>query len=59
MSAPNPADEQAARAIESSLREAVRLGERPQVELDWLLGLPGHVRESGKMLRVAYKHAQP
>ncbi|KAG9073862.1 hypothetical protein FRC06_011104, partial [Ceratobasidium sp. 370] len=53
MPAADPADQQAARAIESSLCEAVTRRERPPVELDWLLALPKRIRRSGKLLEAA------
>ncbi|KAG8682005.1 hypothetical protein FRC08_015254 [Ceratobasidium sp. 394] len=58
MSAADPADQQAARAIEASLREAVTRRERPKVELDWLLALPKRIRRSGKLLEAAQMEAR-
>ncbi|KAG8714246.1 hypothetical protein FRC08_012171 [Ceratobasidium sp. 394] len=58
MPAANPADQQAARAIEASLREAVTRCERPKVELDWLLALPKRIRRSGKLLEAAQMEAR-
>ncbi|KAG8725722.1 hypothetical protein FRC10_007928, partial [Ceratobasidium sp. 414] len=58
MPAADPLDQQAARAIESSLREAVARRERPRVELDWLLALPKRIRRSGKLLETARAEAK-
>ncbi|KAG8680897.1 hypothetical protein FRC08_015974, partial [Ceratobasidium sp. 394] len=58
MPAIDPVDQQAARVIESSLREAVARRERPQVELDWFLALPKRVRRSGKLVEAALADAQ-
>ncbi|KAG8709590.1 hypothetical protein FRC08_018252 [Ceratobasidium sp. 394] len=58
MPAVDPADQQAARVIESSLRETVARRERPPVELDWFLALPKRVRRSGKLVEAALADAQ-
>ncbi|KAG8769591.1 hypothetical protein FRC12_004873 [Ceratobasidium sp. 428] len=53
MPANDPADQQAARAIESSLREAVNRLERPPVELEWYMALPKRIRRSAQLIEVA------
>ncbi|QRV92230.1 hypothetical protein RhiJN_20248 [Ceratobasidium sp. AG-Ba] len=58
MPAADPADQQAARTIESTLREAVQRGERPPVELSWFQALPKRIRRSGRLLETAQNEAQ-
>jgi hypothetical protein len=58
MPAADPEDQQAARAIEASLREAVKQLERPPIELDWFMALPKRVRRSGKLLEAAQVEAR-
>ncbi|KAG8699934.1 hypothetical protein FRC09_006278 [Ceratobasidium sp. 395] len=53
MPATDPADQSAAREIESSLRAAIESRERPPIELTWFLALPKRVRRSGKLLETA------
>ncbi|KAF8687065.1 hypothetical protein RHS03_10016, partial [Rhizoctonia solani] len=55
----DPADQKAARKIESLLQEAVIQGDCPPVELDWFLGLPDCTRNSGKLLQAALKLTEP
>ncbi|KAF8747624.1 hypothetical protein RHS01_11317 [Rhizoctonia solani] len=55
----DPANQKAAREIESSLREAVARGDCPPVELDWFLGLPDRTRNSSKLFQVALKLTEP
>ncbi|CCO31181.1 hypothetical protein BN14_05216 [Rhizoctonia solani AG-1 IB] len=55
----DPADQKAARKIESLLREAVARGDCPPVELDWFLGLPDRTRNSSKLLQAALKLTEP
>ncbi|KAG8749969.1 hypothetical protein FRC12_013131 [Ceratobasidium sp. 428] len=58
MPADDPADQNAARVIESSLREAVNRFERPPVELEWFLALPKRVRCSAQLIRAAQTECQ-
>ncbi|EUC54668.1 hypothetical protein RSOL_064780, partial [Rhizoctonia solani AG-3 Rhs1AP] len=58
MPAADPDDQQAARSIEQSLREAVERLERPLVELEWLIALPKRIRRSGRLLKTAQTEAQ-
>ncbi|KAG8725962.1 hypothetical protein FRC12_023843 [Ceratobasidium sp. 428] len=53
MPATDPADQSAARELESVLRIAVERRERPPVELSWFLALPKRIRRSGKLLETA------
>ncbi|KAG8732878.1 hypothetical protein FRC12_019050 [Ceratobasidium sp. 428] len=53
MPANDPADQQAARALESSLREAVNRLEQPPVELEWLMALPKRIRRSAQLIEAA------
>ncbi|KAG8705286.1 hypothetical protein FRC09_003045 [Ceratobasidium sp. 395] len=53
MPATDPADQSAARELESALRAAIERRERPPVELTWFLALPKRVRRSGKLLETA------
>ncbi|QRV96461.1 hypothetical protein RhiJN_24479 [Ceratobasidium sp. AG-Ba] len=53
MPASDPADQQAARAFESSLRQAVDRFERPPIELEWFLALPKRIRRSAQLIEVA------
>ncbi|KAG9073644.1 hypothetical protein FS749_014838 [Ceratobasidium sp. UAMH 11750] len=58
MPAEDPADQQAARDFESSLREAVAQLERPPIELNWFSALPKRVRRSARLLKVAEADAR-
>ncbi|KAG8716070.1 hypothetical protein FRC09_016072 [Ceratobasidium sp. 395] len=58
MPADDPADQNAARVIESSLRDAVNRLERPPVELEWFLTLPKRVRRSAQLIRAAQTECQ-
>ncbi|QRV75352.1 hypothetical protein RhiJN_03367 [Ceratobasidium sp. AG-Ba] len=53
MPAADPADQEAARALESALRAAVQGRERSPVELRWLMALPKRIRRSGRLLDAA------
>ncbi|KAG8711761.1 hypothetical protein FRC09_020414 [Ceratobasidium sp. 395] len=53
MPATDPADQSAARELESALRIAIERRERPRVELTWFLALPKRIRRSGKLLETA------
>ncbi|QRV83169.1 hypothetical protein RhiJN_11185 [Ceratobasidium sp. AG-Ba] len=53
MPAANPADQQAARAIKSSLRDAVNRLEQPPIELKWFLALPKRVQRSAQLIEAA------
>ncbi|KAG8762846.1 hypothetical protein FRC12_008820 [Ceratobasidium sp. 428] len=53
----DPADEQAARAFESTLRNAVQRQERPPLELQWYESLPARVRSSGRLMDFAVAHS--
>ncbi|KAG8794410.1 hypothetical protein FRC12_024648 [Ceratobasidium sp. 428] len=53
MPATDPADQCAARKLESALRSAIERRERPPVELAWFLALPKRIRRSGKLLETA------
>ncbi|KAG8683432.1 hypothetical protein FRC09_016082 [Ceratobasidium sp. 395] len=53
MPANDPADQQAARIIESSLREAVERFERPPIELEWFLAMPKRIRRSAQLIEDA------
>ncbi|QRV91931.1 hypothetical protein RhiJN_19949 [Ceratobasidium sp. AG-Ba] len=57
MPAIDPADQQAARSIESALRDAVNRRERPPVELEWFSALPKRIRRSGQLLETALSEA--
>ncbi|KAG8684189.1 hypothetical protein FRC09_015550 [Ceratobasidium sp. 395] len=58
MPATDPADQSAARELESILRIAVERCERPPVELAWFLALPKRIRRSGKLLETALTESQ-
>ncbi|QRV73613.1 hypothetical protein RhiJN_01627 [Ceratobasidium sp. AG-Ba] len=58
MLATDPADQQAARAIESSLRDAVNRLQRPPIELEWFMAQPKRVRRSAKLLEAAQADAK-
>ncbi|QRW14236.1 hypothetical protein RhiLY_13235 [Ceratobasidium sp. AG-Ba] len=58
MPATDLTDQQAARAIESSLREAVHQLKRPPVELKWFASLPKRVRRSGQLIEAALVEAK-
>ncbi|QRV95022.1 hypothetical protein RhiJN_23040 [Ceratobasidium sp. AG-Ba] len=58
MPAADPADQQAARVIESTLRDAVQRSERPPIELVWFLALPKRIRRSGRLLEAAQAEAK-
>ncbi|QRW00968.1 hypothetical protein RhiJN_28986 [Ceratobasidium sp. AG-Ba] len=58
MPANDPADQQAARAFESSLRDAVDRLERPPVELRWFSALPKRVRRSLQLIEGAQTDAK-
>ncbi|QRW09329.1 hypothetical protein RhiLY_08328 [Ceratobasidium sp. AG-Ba] len=58
MPAADSTDQQAARAIEASLRDAVNRLERPPVELEWFSGLPKRVRRSGQLVEAAFVEAK-
>ncbi|QRV73600.1 hypothetical protein RhiJN_01614 [Ceratobasidium sp. AG-Ba] len=58
MPAADSTDQQAAGAIEASLRDAVNRLERPPVELEWFAALPKRVRRSGKLIQVALVEAK-
>ncbi|KAG9076757.1 hypothetical protein FS749_011417 [Ceratobasidium sp. UAMH 11750] len=58
MPAADPADQQAARAFESTLREAVARRERPPVELEWFMALPKRTRRSARLLEAAQAEAR-
>ncbi|QRW03998.1 hypothetical protein RhiLY_02997 [Ceratobasidium sp. AG-Ba] len=53
MPATDSADQQAARAIEKSLRDLVNRLERPPIELEWFLALPKRVRRSAELIEAA------
>ncbi|KAG8694623.1 hypothetical protein FRC09_009728 [Ceratobasidium sp. 395] len=53
MPANDSADQQAARIIESSLRQAVERLERPPIELEWFLALPKRTRRSAQLIEDA------
>ncbi|KAG8723530.1 hypothetical protein FRC09_002957 [Ceratobasidium sp. 395] len=53
MPANDSADQQAARLIESSLREAVERLERPPIELEWFLAMPKRIRRSAQLIEDA------
>ncbi|QRV96411.1 hypothetical protein RhiJN_24429 [Ceratobasidium sp. AG-Ba] len=53
MPAHDPADQQAARTIKSSLRDAVTRAERPPIELEWFMALPKRVRRSASLIQAA------
>ncbi|QRV88124.1 hypothetical protein RhiJN_16142 [Ceratobasidium sp. AG-Ba] len=53
MPAADPADQEAARTIESALRAAVQAQERSPVELRWFMALPKRIRRSGRLLNAA------
>ncbi|KAG8710058.1 hypothetical protein FRC08_017682 [Ceratobasidium sp. 394] len=50
MPAADPADQQAARDFEQSLRYDVFSGRAPQAKLDWFLALPKRVRRSRRLI---------
>ncbi|QRV81054.1 hypothetical protein RhiJN_09069 [Ceratobasidium sp. AG-Ba] len=58
MPAADSTDQQAARAIEASLRDAVNRLERPPVELEWFAALPKRVRRSGQLVEAAFVEAK-
>ncbi|QRV79278.1 hypothetical protein RhiJN_07293 [Ceratobasidium sp. AG-Ba] len=58
MPSADPADQQAARAFESSLRDAVNQLKRPPVELKWFAALPKRVRRSGQLIEAALVEAK-
>ncbi|QRV99485.1 hypothetical protein RhiJN_27504 [Ceratobasidium sp. AG-Ba] len=58
MPATGPVNQQAARAIELSLRDAVKQLERPPVELEWFAALPKRVRRSAQLIEVALGEAK-
>ncbi|QRV78757.1 hypothetical protein RhiJN_06772 [Ceratobasidium sp. AG-Ba] len=49
----NSTDQQAARAIETALRDAVYRLDRPPVELEWFMALPKRVRRSAQLIETA------
>ncbi|QRW08915.1 hypothetical protein RhiLY_07914 [Ceratobasidium sp. AG-Ba] len=49
----DPSDQQAARSIEKSLRDAVSRQEQPPIELTWFEALPKRVRRSAKLIEAA------
>ncbi|QRW07203.1 Retrotransposable element Tf2 protein [Ceratobasidium sp. AG-Ba] len=53
MPATDAVDQQAARAIESRLREAVCQHEQPPVELEWFMALPKRIRRSAQLIEAA------
>ncbi|KAG8792734.1 hypothetical protein FRC12_005027 [Ceratobasidium sp. 428] len=53
MPATDPADQSAARELESALRATINRRERPPVELAWFLALPKRIRRSGQLLETA------
>ncbi|CCO34238.1 hypothetical protein BN14_08332 [Rhizoctonia solani AG-1 IB] len=53
MPAADPEDQQAARAIESTLRDAVKRAEQPPVELEWFMALPKRIRRSAQLIKAA------
>ncbi|QRV96741.1 hypothetical protein RhiJN_24759 [Ceratobasidium sp. AG-Ba] len=53
MPAADLSDQQAARTIECSIRNAVDRLERPPVELQWFLALPKRVRRSAQLIETA------
>ncbi|KAG8700102.1 hypothetical protein FRC09_006174 [Ceratobasidium sp. 395] len=58
MPADDPADQNAARVSESSLRDTVNRLERPPIELEWFLALPKRVRRSAQLIRAAQTECQ-
>lgn len=58
MPAVDAKDQQAARAFESALKDAVKRFERPPVELEWFAALPKRIRRSGRLLKVAQSDAR-
>ncbi|QRW07819.1 hypothetical protein RhiLY_06818 [Ceratobasidium sp. AG-Ba] len=58
MPATDATDQQAARAIEASLRDAVRRLERPPVKLEWFAALPKRVRRSAQLIEAAIVEAR-
>ncbi|KAG8697757.1 hypothetical protein FRC09_007655 [Ceratobasidium sp. 395] len=53
MPANDPADQQAARSLELTLREAVTRLDRPAIELEWFMALPKRVRRSAQLIEAA------
>ncbi|QRW06941.1 hypothetical protein RhiLY_05940 [Ceratobasidium sp. AG-Ba] len=53
MPAADPADQEAARTLESALRAAVQRRERSPVELRWFMALPKRIRRSRRLLDAA------
>ncbi|KAG8682111.1 hypothetical protein FRC11_000238, partial [Ceratobasidium sp. 423] len=58
MPAADSEDQQAARALELALKDAVKRLERPPVELEWFLALPKRIRRSGRLLEAAQSDAR-
>lgn len=58
MPATDAADQQAARALETRLRDAVVLRERPPVELEWFKALPKRIRRSARLRESAQLEAK-
>ncbi|KAG9077573.1 hypothetical protein FS749_010528 [Ceratobasidium sp. UAMH 11750] len=58
MPADDPVDQQATRALESSLREAVKRFERPPVELEWFTALPKRIRRSARLIEAAQNESR-
>ncbi|KAF8600369.1 hypothetical protein BDV93DRAFT_588395 [Ceratobasidium sp. AG-I] len=59
MPATDTLDQQAARAFETQLHDAVARRERPPVELEWFSALPKRVQRSGRLLETAQTEAKP
>ncbi|QRV79957.1 hypothetical protein RhiJN_07972 [Ceratobasidium sp. AG-Ba] len=58
MPAADPGNQQAARSIEKSLRDAVFRQERPPIELTWFEALPKRVRRSAALIEAAQADSQ-